>query len=345
MADQPSSSSKIVQEPYNPTLPLVINLKSRATLVDPPNTMDCGRNCFDFNKEYMVDFESLKANSRDVAHLFMDQQWKNYFDMLNGWVYFDLIRNFWVKAYVFDEDAAREEVRKLIKNKPELKGKTRAKLGLPPFKGTKVRSNLIGVHVVITQAHIAKMLGLDNQGENVFNYKTGKMYKEAIDQDLYETKGDYGKVTNLKVEFIVAFRIMSASIFTRSGGSDTISWPHMHFLFFMLKKVKINLVACMFDHLCSCITEGHHKKRAVIHHPRLISELLRQTKLIEILKKTPKKLRVFSPDKFDAQNLLNRKLIKGPVIYPTDPLLEKFESYFFINGYPVISEANNEEVI
>jgi hypothetical protein len=183
----------------------------------------------------------------------------------------------------------------------------------------------MGIQVEITQAHIAKMLGLDNQGENVFHYKAGKQYKEAIEEDLYETKSNFGKVASLKVEFRVALRIMLAFIFTMNGGTDTISWPQRHFIFFMLKKVKINLAACLFDHLCSCITKGHHKKRTVVHHPRLISELLRQTRLIEILKKgTPEKLRVYSPYKFDAQNLLNISLIEGPMIYPTDPLLEKF---------------------
>jgi hypothetical protein len=346
MAAQPSSSQEITQEPFNPVLPPVINLSSRATLVNPPNTMDCGRESFEFNTECMIDFESLRANGKDIAHLFMDQGWNNYFEMLNGWIYYDLIRNFWVKAYVFEEEASKEEVRKLIKDKPALKGKSRTQLGLPPFRGTEIRSNLLGMHVVITQAHIAKLLGLDNKGENVYNYKIGKMYKEAIEQDLFKVKGDYGKVVNMKDEFIIAFRIMLASIFTRNGGSDTISWPHRHFIFFLLKKVKINLAACLFDHLCSSITEGHHKKKAVIHHPRLISELLRQTKLVEILKKgCTEKLRMFAPDKFDAQNLLNRKLIKGPVVYPTNPLLEKFESYFFIDGYPVLSEADNDEVI
>jgi hypothetical protein len=56
--------------------------------------------------------------------------------MLNGLVYFDLVRNFWVKAFVFNEVAAKEEVPKLIKASPKLKGKTRAQLGLPPFKVT-----------------------------------------------------------------------------------------------------------------------------------------------------------------------------------------------------------------
>jgi hypothetical protein len=66
----------------------------------------------------------------------MGQQCKKYFEMLNGLVYFDLVRNFWVKAFVFNEVAAKEEVPKLIKASPKLKGKTRAQLGLPPFKVT-----------------------------------------------------------------------------------------------------------------------------------------------------------------------------------------------------------------
>jgi hypothetical protein len=78
----------------------------------------------------------------------------------------------------------------------------------------------------------------------------------------------------------------------------------------------------------------------------LISELLRQTRLIEVLNKHPtKKLRVYNTFKFDAENLLNIRLINGPMIYPTNPLLEQFEKYFFVNGYPTISEADNDEVI
>jgi hypothetical protein len=94
MAAQPSSTPKVVQKPYNPTLPPVINLSSNATLVEPPNTMDCGRSSIEFFPECMVDFESLRANGTDVASLFMDQQWKNYFDMWNGFVYYDIVRNF-----------------------------------------------------------------------------------------------------------------------------------------------------------------------------------------------------------------------------------------------------------
>jgi hypothetical protein len=74
MAAQPSSTPHIVQKPYNPNLPPIINLNSRVTLIEPPNTMDCGRDSLEFNTESM---ESLKVNGKDVGHLLMDQQWKN----------------------------------------------------------------------------------------------------------------------------------------------------------------------------------------------------------------------------------------------------------------------------
>jgi hypothetical protein len=94
MAAQPSSTPKIVQNPYNAELLLMINFNSQATLVDPPNTMDCGRENMEFFPECMVDFESLKANATYIEHLFYDQQWKNYFELLNGFVYYDIVRNF-----------------------------------------------------------------------------------------------------------------------------------------------------------------------------------------------------------------------------------------------------------
>jgi hypothetical protein len=269
--------------------------------------------------------------------------------MLNGFIYYDIVRNFWVKAYVYDEAAAKEEVRKLVEADKSLKGKSRVQLGLRPFNGTEIKSNLLGLEVVITQTNIAKMLELDNEGEIISNYKVRSKYEEAIKLDLHlhgTSKNEFGRPASLKPEFLVAFRIMLASIVTRGGRTDTISWPHKHFIFFMLHRVKINLAACLFEHLCSSITEGHQKSKLVIHHPRLISELMRQTKLIELLRtRTSEKLRVFNTLKFDAHNLLHMKIIKAPIIYPTDPLLEIYEQYFFCGGYPTISEVDNVEVI
>jgi hypothetical protein len=98
----------------------------------------------------------------------------------NEFIYFDIVRNFWNKAYVYDQAAAKEEVRKMIEKDDSLKGKTRAQMGLRPFRGIEIRSNLVGIEVVITQEHIAKMLGLDNEGEIINQYKAGSKYIDSI---------------------------------------------------------------------------------------------------------------------------------------------------------------------
>jgi hypothetical protein len=116
-------------------------------------------------------------------------------------------------------------------------------------------------------------------------------------------------------------------------------------MWFMHQRVKINFADALFEHLCHCITESHHKAKVTIHHPRLISELFRQTKLIEALK-TQDKLRVFCTAKFDGKTLVHMKLIKpNDLKKPENPLKKIWEEYFWGDGFPTISEHDNEEVI
>jgi hypothetical protein len=64
MAARPTR--KVVQKPFNPQLPPVINLNSQASLIEPPNTNDFGRKGMEFLTEKFVDFESLKVNDVDI---------------------------------------------------------------------------------------------------------------------------------------------------------------------------------------------------------------------------------------------------------------------------------------
>ncbi|MCI40509.1 cullin-like protein, partial [Trifolium medium] len=57
----------------------------------------------------MVDFESLRVNDFDIEELFIKQGWKRYFDMLNGPIYTGMVKEFWMKAQVFNETSARME--------------------------------------------------------------------------------------------------------------------------------------------------------------------------------------------------------------------------------------------
>jgi hypothetical protein len=113
----------------------------------------------------------------------------------------------------------------------------------------------------------------------------------------------------------------------------------------MLKKVKINLAQLLFDHLCYTITKSRTKSPCVIHHPRLISEIIRQTKLTDILG-SKEKLRVYQTAKFDASVLVHMKLIKKEDMRkPQNPLQMIYETYFWCDGFPTISEHYNDDVI
>ncbi|KAK2374568.1 hypothetical protein QL285_075521 [Trifolium repens] len=341
-------SNEIVQRPFNPVLPPVIDLSSQARLVFKDNVTNAGPEAFEFITEKFVDFESFKVNGIDIQSLFFDQQWKNYFEMLNGFVYYDIVKYFWQKATIFDKFSADEEVRKMVEKDRSLKGKTRSQLGLRPYKGKEIRSNIMGINVLITQEHIAKILGLDNEGENVDEYGEKSKHIESIKKDLFlpgSANNDFGKAKFMRQNFNFAFKVFLASIITREGGYDTISIPHRHFIWFLYKKVKTNLAKLLFDHLCFTISKSRTKSPFIIHHPRLISEIIRQTKLIQIVS-TKEKLRVFNTAKYDASVLVNMKLkTKEELKTAKSPLEAVYEKYFWCDGFPTISEHDNDDVI
>jgi hypothetical protein len=132
MAVRPSNN--IVQNEFNLELPPVIDL-TQARLEVKDNETDAGPDAFEFNTEKFVDFDSLKVNDIDIQNLFYDQQWGNYFEMLNGFVYYDIVKYFWQKATIFDKASADEEVRLMVEKDKKLKGKSRVQLRLRPFKG------------------------------------------------------------------------------------------------------------------------------------------------------------------------------------------------------------------
>ncbi|KAK2444441.1 hypothetical protein QL285_015468 [Trifolium repens] len=340
------SSNEIIQEPYNPSLPPIIDLNS--DIIYEHHTTDAGPDAYDFFTEKFVDFESLKANGIDIQYLFDNQKWQNYFEMLNGFVYYDIVKYFWQKAKVYDRASADKEYKDMVEKNKELRGKTRTELGLKPYRGREIRSNILGINVVITQAHIAKILGLDNKGEDIEVYDKKSKYLDSIHQDLFKSgcsTRDFGKIMNMKHTFEFAFRMCLSTIFTRKGGLDTISIPHRHFIWFLFKRVKVNLAKILFDHMCLTINEGRTKIPSVIHHPRLISELIRQTKLTDIVS-AKEKLRVFQTAKYDASVLVHMKRkTKEEIISVKSPLQQVYEKYFWCDGFPTISEHDNDEVI
>ncbi|PNX56869.1 cullin-like protein, partial [Trifolium pratense] len=128
------------------------------------NEMEFSESLLTLLPEKMVDFESLKANGFDVKPYFIAQGWDKYFEMLNGPIYPDLLKHFWMKAKVFTKVEAKQEELLAIERNPSLKGKSRKEMGLLEFTGTQIRSNVRGINLTFSKVHFNALLGLTNSG-------------------------------------------------------------------------------------------------------------------------------------------------------------------------------------
>jgi len=78
-----------------------------------------------------------------------------YFEMLNRPTYVTLVKDFWVRAEVYDVEAAKEEEIKAVIKDSSLRGKTRQEMGLESFRQTEIRLSVMGIPITITEV-IAK---------------------------------------------------------------------------------------------------------------------------------------------------------------------------------------------
>ncbi|CAL5213821.1 unnamed protein product [Lathyrus oleraceus] len=70
--------------------------------------------------------------------------------MMNGPTFPYMVKDFWVRAEVYDESSATLEENQKIVEKEELGGKTRAEMGLEDFKEVEITLVVMGVNVTIT---------------------------------------------------------------------------------------------------------------------------------------------------------------------------------------------------
>jgi len=79
--------------------------------------------------ESLVDFISLAHHECELRDIYHAQDLNEYFGMLNGPTYMNLVRHFWVRAQVYDSKAAQMEVEEKILIDPSLQGHTREEMG------------------------------------------------------------------------------------------------------------------------------------------------------------------------------------------------------------------------
>ena len=163
-----------------------INTESGKSLAITPNTASISKDSLRIQIENIVDFGSLERNNVVITDYFARKQWGPFFQMLNGPTYTELVELFWIKAFVFTEvdDAAEEE--SVVRNNPAMKGKNRAEMGLSEFTETEVRSNVLGLDMVITKSMIRKLLQIPSGGLFILGQKGESDHAELIEKTLHE---------------------------------------------------------------------------------------------------------------------------------------------------------------
>ncbi|MCI10929.1 hypothetical protein A2U01_0032026, partial [Trifolium medium] len=73
------------------------------------------------------------VNGYQLEEYFRYQGWSSFFEILNEPVYPHLVKDFWVRAEVFDEEDAKRKLMSKVEEDPANQGKTRVEMGLNEF--------------------------------------------------------------------------------------------------------------------------------------------------------------------------------------------------------------------
>ncbi|CAJ2661797.1 unnamed protein product [Trifolium pratense] len=199
----------------------------------------------------------------------------------------------------------------------------------------------------LSPIHFNALLGLPNSGIELDVFEKDTRYRDDLLHLICTDFSLKGKVKGLTDECRVLFKIILATISPRVGGTDTISWTHRHLLYFLLTGKKVNLGDYFFERICEAIFASKSQRKTTIVYPRLLSDLLHQGHVVQNLKKFHPELveKKFTPEILHASFLTKMRLIASKPVAPPHELSAKLEDRLYVDGYPVISEADAEHII
>jgi len=193
--------------------------------------------------ENLVDFVSLTHHGCEIKKYYEAQNIINYFDMLNGPTYMNLVRHFWVREKVKDRKAAQLEMDEKVLLDPGLAGKTRKEMGLGTFTVTEIRSSIFGISVFISEEVIAWVIrrafkgrfisGLDNNKKSTWN--------DTMNKTMFNSTKK-GKYFDLSMEHKLLLKIQNENLLPKVGGGYQPSLDHKVFLHFFMTKEKANVL-------------------------------------------------------------------------------------------------------
>jgi hypothetical protein len=162
----------------------------------------------------------------------------------------------------------------LIKERPELQGKSPVEMGLRPFVTTKVESYVAGFRISIRLAHIYEALKLSSDG---LFLKTSDSVAPDVEQFIFKAKTDPEDKLELTNICKVIYKIFIDSIVPKLGGTDQISVAQKLFTFHVGKGNLLDVAKLIFTHLLDSIEAD----KPIIHHGRLFSHMFAQCGLLD----------------------------------------------------------------
>jgi hypothetical protein len=234
-----------------------------------------------------VDFTSLSHHGCNIKEYYEAQNLISYFDKLNGPTYMNLIRNFWVRAHVYDKTAAKLEETEKILIDPTLEGKSRKEMGLEPFMVTEIRSSIMGIPIFISQEVIAYVIRRSSEGsfKDGLDNSKNSLWNEVVNKSMFNNKKK-GSYRDLSMEKKLLLKIQNENLLPKGGGADQPSLEHRVFLHYFISKEKANVPKYIFKHMIKTLRESQIINRTWIPYGRLIYEILHQGGILKDLSAT-----------------------------------------------------------
>ncbi|KAK2428423.1 hypothetical protein QL285_026945 [Trifolium repens] len=268
--------------------------------------------------ENPVDLEGIRVNGfAEVVDLYKRQGLECYFDVMNGPTYTELVKDFWMKAFVIYKETYYQKIKDMVEENPELQGKTPQQLGLIPFVSTEIESVVVGFRVSIRLCHILEALKLE-QGGLILD-KSDEV-EPAVEEYIFKPKADPKDKYEWTNNCQVIYKILIDSVLPKLGSTDQISSLQKLFTFHVVKGNFLDIGKFIFDHLCTSILST----KTIVRHSRLLSHMFAQSGLLDAIGPYLPGYGSFllSSKIVNSTTLRYLKLVKNnQIVHPTHPLL------------------------
>jgi len=297
--------------------------------------------------ESPVDFGSLKRNKVDMDALISAHKMSGYFHMLNGPTYANLVKEFWIRAEVYDVEFAKAQESQAISRNPNLKGKSRKEMVLEPFHGLEIKYAVMGIPVSITEGVIAKACRMAPEGRFQWNVSRKDALLESY-TNLLLRGNPATKLVDMDIKHMVLLKIINECFFQKGGGVDQPNLDHKLVLYFLAGFQQINLPRYIMHHLCWAIKETSKGKRKQVPCGRLLSEIFCQGGVLKTLDKfnlvSDRVLGVATGRMISGKTLYNMKVIQIILTNEKD-LKESEASSQTIRDFPSILKEDSPEAL